>query len=251
MSISNAVLRITEHFVSTPKKEPLFGPVSLELKRGHRLGVSGPSGCGKSTLLRDIVDLYLGRRQFDSIGVDAPSIDFVGQGNYLFPWFSCIQTCQTLAGVSDSPEWRDSAMVLAEDLGVEDCVDSFPTELSGGQLQRIGLWTALLRHPDLLILDEPLTALDIENKMACVDVLSNWLIANDSVALLLVSHDFDILSYVCDEILLIGSGPNPPISTIKNSRYFDIDTYNSMRTEGMLGALWTALSKPSRSGRLP
>lgn len=197
VDIRNLVLRFGDDRVSDP--------LSMRARTGSRIGISGPSGCGKSTLLRSLVSGELPNGS--SYGMFRPdlfgrSVGYVPQKGGLLPWYTVRKNFAVFGGCG-------SASTLVNSLGISHIIDSYPDQLSGGEYQRAMLAVALSTKPDILLVDEPLTGVDMEMRYRVLHVLQRYL--DDSAkSLILVSHDPDILLYLCNEVIFFGGQEQPP-----------------------------------------
>ncbi len=186
--------------------------LSLAIDAGELISLVGPSGCGKSTLLRLLAGLESptsGQLLMGSDEITAPSADrgLVFQDPNLFPWLTVRRNMQAglvARGVLRTQRHEiDSFMKL---VGLEAFADSYPHQLSGGMAQRVGLARALVNHPRVLLLDEPLGALDAFTRMRMQDeVLRLW--QNRGTTMLLVTPDIDEAIYMSDRIVLMSPRP--------------------------------------------
>jgi ABC-type nitrate/sulfonate/bicarbonate transport system ATPase subunit len=193
--------------------------VSLNVAPGELMTLIGPSGCGKSTLLRLIAGLDAPTSGELWIGSDVlfgPSAErgLVFQDPNLFPWLTVrrnIQAGLVARGVHQGKRREvDEFMRL---VGLEAFADTFPHHLSGGMAQRVGLARALINHPKVLLLDEPLGALDAFTRMRMQDeVLRLW--EARGTTMLLVTHDIDEAIYMSDRIVIMTPRPGRIESTI-------------------------------------
>src|SRR2546430_1762000 len=186
--------------------------VTFSLRAGELVSLIGPSGCGKSTLLR----LSAGLESADSgellIGADpitAPNAErgLVFQDPNLFPWLTVrrnIQAGLVARGVlHEKKQEVDEFMRL---VGLETFANVYPHHLSGGMAQRAALARALINHPKILLLDEPLGALDAFTRMRMQDeVLRLW--EARRTTMLLVTHDIDEAIYMSDRIMIMTPRP--------------------------------------------
>lgn len=186
--------------------------VERELRDGLFLGVSGPSGSGKTTLLRCLAGLerpesgYIADGEeiwFDgSTGIFVPpqrrGVGMVFQDYALFPHLS------VLANVMYPTGDRQRALELLELTRMSAQAAHFPRELSGGQKQRVALARALARKPDLLLLDEPLSALDEDLRDELGDEIRN-IQRRTGITALMVSHSRRELERLCDEVLVLDA----------------------------------------------
>jgi ABC-type nitrate/sulfonate/bicarbonate transport system ATPase subunit len=186
--------------------------VSLALAAGELVSLVGPSGCGKSTLLRllagldvpDAGDLLIG-----SEPITAPSKErgLVFQDPNLFPWLTVrrnIEAGLVARGVLHAQ--RGEVQEFMKLVGLETFAESYPHHLSGGMAQRVALARALINHPRVLLLDEPLGALDAFTRMRMQDeVLRLW--QARGTTMLLVTHDIDEAIYMSDRIVIMTPRP--------------------------------------------
>jgi NitT/TauT family transport system ATP-binding protein/sulfonate transport system ATP-binding protein len=172
----------------------------------------GPSGCGKSTLLRLIAGLdtpTAGELRIGGEPITGPSAErgLMFQDHNLFPWLSVRGNIQ--AGLVARGVLRQRRHEVEEFLhlvGLEAFADVYPHQLSGGMAQRAALARALINHPKVLLLDEPLGALDQFTRMRMQDeVLRVW--QARGTTMLLVTHDIDEALYMSDRIALLTHRP--------------------------------------------
>jgi ABC-type nitrate/sulfonate/bicarbonate transport system ATPase subunit len=186
--------------------------LSLSIDAGELVSLVGPSGCGKSTLLRLLAGLESPTRGHLLMGSDpiqSPSAErgLVFQDPNLFPWLTVRRNMQ--AGLVARHVLRERKGEVDEFMklvGLETFADSYPHQLSGGMAQRVGLARALVNHPRVLLLDEPLGALDAFTRMRMQDeLLKLWQIRGTTM--LLVTHDIDEAIYMSDRIVLMSPRP--------------------------------------------
>jgi NitT/TauT family transport system ATP-binding protein len=190
--------------------------INLELREGEIVGLLGRSGCGKSTLLRLIAGLaapvaggltYLGRK------IDAPAagIAMVFQSFALFPWLTVLENveigleAQGLRGA----EVRQRALAAIALIGLQGFETAYPREMSGGMRQRVGFARALVINPNILLMDEPFSALDVLTAETLrTDFLELWSERRLPIkAVLLVTHNIEEAVLMCDRILVMASNP--------------------------------------------
>src|SRR5437016_4694004 len=190
----------------------------LSIERGKTTVLIGPSGCGKSTLLRLIIGLIQpdrGEIQFDGTQLRADRIDivrrrigYVIQEGGLFPHLTARGNILLMARHLRRPQ-NEMFSRLSELCALtrfpEDLLDRYPLELSGGQRQRVSLMRALMLSPELLLLDEPLGALDPLVRAALQKDLKE-IFARLRQTALLVTHDLAEAAYLGDEIVLMNEG---------------------------------------------
>ena len=204
---------VSKRFISPDRSEfTALESVSLSVKAGQLISLVGPSGCGKSTLLRMIAGLETpdsGELLVGTEKITAPcaSRGLVFQDPNLFPWLTVrknIQAGPLARGVLS--ESRKEVEEFLHLVGLENFADAFPHHLSGGMAQRVALARALINHPQILLLDEPLGALDAFTRMRMQDeVLRLWQARRTTM--LLVTHDIDEAIYMSDSIVIMTPCP--------------------------------------------
>ncbi|HET6248068.1 MAG TPA: ABC transporter ATP-binding protein [Tepidisphaeraceae bacterium] len=186
--------------------------VTLSIAAGEMVTLVGPSGCGKSTLLRLIAGLdtpSTGELWAGNERIDGPSAHrgLVFQDPNLFPWLTIRRNIQ--AGLVARGVLRKQRHEVDEFLnlvGLEKFANAYPHQLSGGMAQRVALARALINHPSMLLLDEPLGALDAFTRMRMQDeVLRLW--QRRGTTMLLVTHDIDEAIYMSDRIVILSQRP--------------------------------------------
>src|SRR5687767_106301 len=185
---------------------------SVTVEPGELVSLVGPSGCGKSTLLRLIAGLDKpdsGDLFIDSEPITGPSAErgLVFQDPNLFPWLTVRHNIESgLVARGVLQQKRDEVDEFMRLVGLETFARSFPHHLSGGMAQRVALARALINHPKVLLLDEPLGALDAFTRMKMQDeVLRLW--EARGTTMLLVTHDIDEAIYMSDRIVIMTPRP--------------------------------------------
>jgi sulfonate transport system ATP-binding protein len=185
--------------------------ISLDVRPGEILAVVGGSGCGKSTLLRAISGLdrpTQGSVTLDDERIDRPheKIGIIFQEPRLLPWLSVADN--VAFGLSELPksERRQRAGRALDRVGLTEKAGVWPRELSGGQAQRVAIARALVPRPEVLLLDEPFSALDAFTRVDLQDgLLDLW--ADLKPTLVLVTHDVDEAIVLADRILVMRPRP--------------------------------------------
>ncbi|WP_025213104.1 AAA-associated domain-containing protein [Pseudomonas brassicacearum] len=189
--------------------------VCLRLNEGEVIGLLGRSGSGKSTLLRAIAGLISPTTGVVDFPVDAQglssSVRMVFQSFALFPWLTVLQNVEVgleALGVA-APERRRRALAAIDMIGLDGFESAFPKELSGGMRQRVGLARALVVAPDVLLMDEPFSALDVLTAETLrTDLLDLWREGRMPIkSILMVTHNIEEAVLMCDRILIFSSNP--------------------------------------------
>src|ERR1700756_506056 len=184
---------------------------SAEIKLGEIVAIIGGSGCGKSTLLRAIAGLdraSAGTVTFDGAAISAPhaKIGIIFQEPRLLPWLSVADNIGF--GLSDLPAnvRREKVATALARVGLADKANAWPRELSGGQAQRVAIARALVPQPEVLLLDEPFSALDAFTRRDLQDhLLDQW--AETRPTLVLVTHDVDEAVVLADRVFVMRPRP--------------------------------------------
>jgi sulfonate transport system ATP-binding protein len=184
---------------------------SADISQGEIVAIIGGSGCGKSTLLRAIAGLdraTTGTVVLDDIAISAPheKIGIIFQEPRLLPWLSVADNIGF--GLGDRPRSEREARVAAAlaRVGLADKAHAWPRELSGGQAQRVAIARALVPQPEVLLLDEPFSALDAFTRRDLQDhLLDLW--ADTRPTLILVTHDVDEAVVLADRVLVMRPRP--------------------------------------------
>src|ERR1700737_391261 len=197
--------------------------LNLELAEGQIVGLLGRSGSGKSTLLRVIRGLarptggtitYLGQ----PVLAPAPGIAMVFQSFALFPWMTVLENVQLGLEALGLPqaEIRRRALAAIDLIGLDGYESAYPRELSGGMRQRVGFARALVVHPNILLMDEPFSALDVLTAETLRnDFLDLWCEGQLPIkAVLLVTHNIDEAVQMCDRLLIFSTHPGRVVSEI-------------------------------------
>src|SRR5258708_2000058 len=198
--------------------------MNLELREGQIVGLLGRSGSGKSTLLRLIAGLaepsagdlqYLGK----PISGPAPGIAMVFQRFDLFPWLRVFENVALglEAQRMSRPEIRKRSLAAIDLIGLDGFESAYPRELSGGMRQRVGFARALVVHPNILLMDEPFSALDVLTAETLrTDFLDLWSEGRLPIkGVILVTHNIEEAVLMCDRILVFSTNPAQIVSEIK------------------------------------
>ena len=216
-------------------KANVLEAINLSINSGDFLAILGPSGSGKSTLLRIISGLveaskgsitYLGDQV---IGVN-PGVAMVFQSFALFPWLTVLENVVLgLEGKKLAKDTKeDKARQVIDMVGLDGYEGAYPKELSGGMRQRVGIARALVSEPDVLLMDEPFSALDVltaENLRR--DLLKLWLDGKiPTKAIILVTHGIEEAVYMADRAVILSANPARVLEDI----YIDIPRWREKKS---------------------
>jgi NitT/TauT family transport system ATP-binding protein len=198
--------------------------IDLKLREGEIVGLLGRSGSGKSTLLRLIAGLarpvsgsitYLGQ------ALEGPpsGIAMVFQSFALFPWLTVLENVQLGLEALGLPqeEVRRRSIAAIDMIGLDGFESAYPRELSGGMRQRVGFARALVVHPNILLMDEPFSALDVLTAETLrTDFLDLWSEGQLPIkGVILVTHNIEEAVLMCDRVLVFATNPGRIVSEIK------------------------------------
>ena len=217
--MSQAVLElnnITCTFVSNDKGGLPYTAVrdaTLHVQDGEFVSVVGPTGCGKSTLLNVAAGLL--KPTTGDVMVYGKSLDginkragYMFQGESLFPWRTALANVTAgleFAGISKQAAEQQAVEWLAR-VGLEHHKDKYPHQMSGGMRKRVMLAQTLIRNPDIILMDEPFSALDIQTRQQMEnEVLDIWM--SQRKAVLFITHDLDEAIAMSDRVVILAAGP--------------------------------------------
>ncbi|MGH9135988.1 MAG: ABC transporter ATP-binding protein [Acidimicrobiales bacterium] len=221
----------------------------LDVHRGQFVAIIGPSGCGKSTALR-IIDGLLppssGTVTLNGKPVDGPGPDraVVFQHANLLPWRTVednVRFGMECLGVKGAEQRRRTARYLSL-VGLQGFERYFPSQLSGGMQQRVGLARAFAAEPEILLLDEPFGALDAQTRLVLQDELAN-LLAEDQRTAVLVTHDMEEAVFLADVVVVMSRRPGRIVEVVDVDlpRPRDTDVRSTERFAQLKGHVWETL----------
>ena len=198
---------------------------SLNLSKGEIVAIVGPSGCGKSTILNMIGNLIpksYGEIQFN----EEKNISYMLQEDALFPFRTVFKNC--LLGLEikniDSVENRKYVNDLLKKYGLEDFKNSYPNNLSGGMRQRVALVRTLATHPNLILLDEPFSALDFQSRLMLTDDVYK-IIKEENISAIMITHNIEEAVSMADRIIVLSDRPSI-IKKIYSTNFNELPSIN-------------------------
>lgn len=182
--------------------------IELDVYDKEFLSIVGPSGCGKSSLLSILSNLEHSTAGNIKFGKDNLKVGYMLQTDSLFPWRTILENC--LIGLEINNELNDSnkkrVIELLKTYGLEDFIDKYPSSLSGGMRQRVALIRTLATNPDILLLDEPFSALDYQTRLALSDDVYK-IIKQEGKTVIMVTHDLAEAISLSDRIVVLSKRP--------------------------------------------
>lgn len=198
----------------TPERETLaLSNISLEVEAGEFVAIVGSSGCGKSTLLSLISGLIPASRgsvvlEGKPVTAPSPRVGYMFQKDTLFEWRSVLQNA--LIGAELLGLDKVKARARAEDLlsryGLGEFMHALPSQLSGGMRQRAALARTLCPEPEILLLDEPFSALDFQTRLALSDEIAE-ILRSERKTVILVTHDIGEAVSMADRVIVMSRRP--------------------------------------------
>jgi NitT/TauT family transport system ATP-binding protein len=215
-----------ENIAFSFEKRLILSDINANCDSGEFISFIGPSGCGKTTLLHLIAGIY--KPQIGKILNTFDRVSFVFQNDSLLPWLNVLQNVllplEIEKGKVVLADTKKAISILTE-VGLSDTERLYPSELSGGMRKRVELARALVVQPQLLILDEPFSSLDVINRER-LNVLLKNLFINHKFSVILVTHSIEEAVFLSNRIYVMSDKPSSIISVFENkearipSRYF-------------------------------
>ncbi len=197
---------VSMHYHSKQGETVALEEVSFSVHEGEFVAIIGPSGCGKTTLLSLAAGLLAPTKgKVSALNV---SLGYMLQKDELFPWRTIEKNIFLPLEIKrvNTPQNRAHAVALAEKYGLKQFLKNYPSQLSGGMRQRAALIRTLAMNPDVLLLDEPFSALDYQTRLSvCDDVYK--IIRNEKKTALLITHDISEAISVADKIFVLSKRP--------------------------------------------
>lgn len=197
--------------------------INLEVNQEEFISIVGPSGCGKSTILSILSKLE--EKSSGSIIINKNiTIGYMLQNDSLFPWRTIFQNCLVGLEVTNklNDESKNYVVDLLKNYGLYEFKDKYPSSLSGGMRQRVALIRTLAIKPDILLLDEPLSALDSQSRVAISDDIYK-IIKNEKKTAIMVTHDISEAISMSDKVIVLSKRP----SVVKNTYNIDLTNKSS------------------------
>lgn len=207
----------------------ILNNISFDLKEGEFLSILGPSGCGKTTLLRILIglesadsgEILKGGKDISNLKSIKRGMGIVFQNYALFPNMNVLENVEYALKLQPETkaQAREIAMRTLEQVGLTDQINKRPNQLSGGQQQRVAIARTLATNPDIILLDEPISALDVSNR----EIMKSELKAIQkkfNATMLFITHDQEEAFFLSDRIMVMNEGNieqiDSPLELYKN-----------------------------------
>lgn len=208
---------VSKSFFTSKKETNVLENISFDIKTNQIIALLGPSGCGKSTLLNILSSL---EEQTSGKIYLSGKLGYMFQKDALLPWRNIFSNI--CLGLEIKKEKTKENILYANSLinkyKLSDFVNNFPNQISGGMKQRVALIRTLVLKPDLLLLDEPFSALDAQTKITVQNDVYN-IIKQEKKAALIVTHDIGEAIALADKIIILSDRP----AKVKNILMLDIN----------------------------
>lgn len=203
----------------------VLNDLSFDLMEGEFLSILGPSGCGKTTLLRILIgldkadsgEILKGGRDISNLSSFDRGMGIVFQNYALFPNMTVLQNVQYALTLrkETKKQAKETALRTLEQVGLMDQMHKRPNQLSGGQQQRVAIARTLATNPDIILLDEPISALDVTNREIMKAELKS-LQKKFNVTMLFITHDQEEAFFLSDRIMVMHEGDIQQMDTPLN-----------------------------------
>ncbi len=191
---------------------------SFSLLDGEFVGIVGPSGCGKSTILSILCGLEK-KSAGEITFIGNKKVGYMLQEDSLFEWKTILENCLLGLEINHSltKENKEYVLHLLETYGLKEFIHSYPSSLSGGMRQRVALIRTLATKPDILLLDEPFSALDYQTRLAVSDDVYK-IIKKERKSAIMVTHDLAEAISMSDRVVILSKRP----ATIKKIQKIEL-----------------------------
>ena len=201
------IINLKKCFHSEDDSVVALDGIDFDVYKNEFISIVGPSGCGKSTILSILAGLY--EKSDGQINIDKDiSIGYMLQKDSLFSWRSVLDNCLVGLEVTNqmTDENKEYVVSLLKTYGLYDFKDKYPDSLSGGMRQRVALIRTLALKPDILLLDEAMSALDYQSRLAISDDIYR-IIKNEGITAIMVTHDIAEAISMSDRIIVLTKRP--------------------------------------------
>ena len=206
------LININKSFQTPAGKVEVFRNLNLCINTGEFVSILGPNGCGKTTLLNLIIGLdndYSGKINIDHIADRRTAIAYMMQKDLLLPWKTVYQNIVVgieIQGKIDNST-KNEVKAYLQRFGISKLIDSYPSQLSGGERQKVALIRTLMLDSEIMLLDEPFSAIDYNTRLELQAQIYSLTKEKGKTALL-ITHDIDEAITVSDRAIIFNHKPN-------------------------------------------
>lgn len=227
--------------------------INFELKEGEILAIVGKSGCGKSTLLRIIAGLVepaKGKvKYYTNDSKENLEISMIFESFALFPWLTVLENVELGLEAKNIPfnERRKRALEVIDLIGLDGFESAYPRELSGGMKQRVGVARALVVNPEILLMDDPFSSLDVlTSDNLRNDFLDLWAAKKNLLkSVIIVTHSIEETVLMADRLIVMGSNPGHIVSELKINLSRPRNVLNP-EFQAMVGKIYSLMAEASQ-----
>lgn len=216
---------VGKYFHTLDSETKAIDDISMEIKKGEIVSIVGPSGCGKSTILSIIAGFE--KPSYGEVFIDSANIGFMFQKDQLYEWRTILNNC--LIGLEikkrKTKENIEKVKALLKKYELEKFEDFYPRQLSGGMRQRAALARTLAVEPDILLLDEPFSALDYQTRLSVGNDVGT-ILRKEKKSTILVTHDIPEAVSFSDRVIVLTKRP----AKIKKEFSIKFDLHDVERT---------------------
>ena len=202
------ILHIKKNYITDKEEIEAIKDITLSIEKGEIVTIVGSSGCGKSSLLSILAGIEKATSGTFLFHKENPIIGYMLQSDALFPWLTVYENALIGLKISkkETLENKEYVKSLFRKYKLEEFMNKYPKELSGGMKQRVALIRTLAIKPDILLLDEPFSALDYQSRLAVSDDVYN-IIKRENITTIMVSHDIAEAISMSDRIVVLSKRP--------------------------------------------
>ena len=247
--MNNIILKVenlSKKYFDKKKETLAISNITLDVYEGEFLVIVGPSGCGKSTFLN-----ILGNIDKKSSGIvtikDDLKVGYMLQVDCLFPWLTILDNA--LLGLKVNNLLTDSNISYVKELlktyGLGEFMNSYPSSLSGGMKQRVALIRTLALKPDILLLDEPFSALDYQTRLSVADDVYN-IIKKENKTVIMITHDVGEACSIADRVAILSDRPSRVkkiVNIIMKNKGTPINNRKCPEFSDYYDIIWKAIDK--------
>lgn len=197
---------IGKYFHTTDNETHAINDVSIKVNKGEIISIVGPSGCGKSTILSIIAGFE--KPSYGKIDIYTNNVGFMFQKDQLYEWRTIINNCLLGLEIQRKKTLENIERVkkMLKKYGLEKFEHFYPRQLSGGMRQRAALARTLAIEPDLLLLDEPFSALDYQTRLSVGNDVGQ-ILRKENITTIMVTHDIPEAVSMSDRVIVLTARP--------------------------------------------
>ena len=237
---------IDKSFFDTKKETKVLENLNFYLLKNEKIAIVGPSGCGKSTIL-NLASGLLSQDKGEIIRNG--NIGYMFQTDNLFEWRTIYKNITLGLEIKGkvSKEHKERILELLNKYGLLEFKDKHPSELSGGMRQRVALIRTLVLNPDILLLDEPFSALDAQTKLMVNDDIYD-IVTKENKSVIMVTHDISEAIAFSDKVIVLNNRPSN-VKKIYEIKFKDLDNRTPLKSRGQsefreyFDAIWRDLNE--------